>query len=197
MGRVGQLADDGFPVVVDVDTHDFVARHHDVVNAHFFQIQHRQQHVLIPARNLRAGFMDDGAQLVFAQCAADHHVGFYTDHAHQQAGNHVEQPDQRHHQDQQRAEQEAARIGDFLRVEGGDGFRQDFSKHQDDKRQYTGRNRDTGVAIEAHPNNSAQRGGENIDQVVADQHQANQTIGLAQQLFNASGGTVALFSAMT
>ena len=33
MRGVGQLADDRFPVIIDVDADNLIARHHDVVNA--------------------------------------------------------------------------------------------------------------------------------------------------------------------
>ncbi len=47
MRGVGQLADDRFPVIIDVDADNLIARHHDVVNADLLQVQHRQQHILI------------------------------------------------------------------------------------------------------------------------------------------------------
>ena len=192
-----QLANDGFPVVIDVDTDDFVTRHHDVVHAHLFQIQHRQEHVLITSGDLRAGFVHDGAKLLFAERAADGDVGFDSHHPHQDARHHVQQPDQRHHQDLQRCQQEAARIGDLFRVKRGDGFWQHFGKHQHHECQHAGGNCDPGVAVQAHPDDGAERRGQNIDEVVADEHQANQAIRLAEQFFNATGGAVTLFSTMT
>jgi hypothetical protein len=50
---VSQLADNGFPVVVNIDTDNIVARDHDVVNADFLEVQHGEQHVLIAAGDLR------------------------------------------------------------------------------------------------------------------------------------------------
>ena len=52
--RVGQLADNGFPVIVNIDTDNIVARDHDVVNADFLEVQNGEQHVLIAAGDLRA-----------------------------------------------------------------------------------------------------------------------------------------------
>ncbi len=50
-----------------------------------------------------------------------------------------------------------------------------------------------GVAVQAHADDGAQRRGENVDKVIADQHKANQAVRLAQQLLHALGGAVALF----
>lgn len=58
---------------------------------------------------------------------------------------------------------------------------------------YAGGDRDAGVAVQAHADDGAQRRGENVDKVIADQHKANQAVRLAQQLLHALGGAVALF----
>ena len=102
MRGVRQLADNGLPVVVNINPDDFIARHHNVVNADLFQIQHRQEHVLIATGDLRAGFVHDGTQFVFAERATDGDVCLYTNHAHQHPCHHIQQPDQRHHQNKQR-----------------------------------------------------------------------------------------------
>ncbi len=83
MRGVGQLANNRLPVIVDINAHDLIARHHNVVNADLFQIQYRQQHILIAAGDLRVGFMHDGTQFIFAQRTADRHIPFNAYHAHQ------------------------------------------------------------------------------------------------------------------
>ncbi|CSG08682.1 Uncharacterised protein [Shigella sonnei] len=112
--------------------------------------------------------MHDSAQLFFAQRAANHDIGFDTHHAHQHTGDSIQQPDQRHHQNLQRSQQKTTRISDFFRVQRGNGFRQYLSKYQYDKSQHTSRNCHARIAVQTHPNNSAERGGKNIDQVIAD-----------------------------
>ncbi|CNU33318.1 Uncharacterised protein [Salmonella enterica subsp. enterica serovar Bovismorbificans] len=61
MRRVGELPLDRLPVVIDIDPDNFITRHHDVIHADLFQIENRQQHILIAARDLRTGFMHDSA----------------------------------------------------------------------------------------------------------------------------------------
>ncbi|WP_435302678.1 hypothetical protein [Escherichia coli] len=46
------MAQNRFPVIVDINTDNFTARHHDVIDGHLFQIEHRQQHILIATGNL-------------------------------------------------------------------------------------------------------------------------------------------------
>ena len=64
VGTVGQLAQYGFPVVVDVDGVDLAARHHDVLHRHLVQIQNAEQHLLMALGDEAAGLVDDGAQLL-------------------------------------------------------------------------------------------------------------------------------------
>ena len=65
---VGQRLADGGPVVVDIDAGDLVARYHDVLDAHMFEVHQVQQHRLVARGNHRAGLQHHGTQLLLGQC---------------------------------------------------------------------------------------------------------------------------------
>ena len=50
--------------------------------------------------------------------------------------------------------------------------------------------------MQAHAHDGSERGSQNIHQVVADQHQAEQAVGAPQQLFHPAGGAAAIFRLM-
>ena len=56
-----QLMDDSGQVVIQVDADSLVARDHDVVDRHLFQIEDAEQHILAAAGNAQASFAHYGA----------------------------------------------------------------------------------------------------------------------------------------
>jgi hypothetical protein len=71
-------------------------------------------------------------------------------------------------------------MGDGFRIFGGKRFGANLAENEDDEGQYAGRNGNAGVAGQPKPNQGSNRRGRNIDDVVANQDDANQTVGMGR-----------------
>ena len=145
-GSVGQLADDRFPVIIDVDADNLIAGNHDVVNA---DLPGPAPTAAYPDCVVRrwTGFIHNRAQFIFfgspGRCWWRSVRMPITAMCMRVDG--IQQPHQRHHQ-HCRAPTGSCWGGDLFRIEGGDGLRQHFGKYQHLKVKYAGGDRDAGVA---------------------------------------------------
>ena len=82
------------------------------------------------------------------------------------------------------------REGDSLWMERGNGFWRDFRKDQDYERQRQGGDRNAGVAKKSDSNDCCDSRGQNVDQVVANQNQPDQSVGSLQKSDGSSRSAV-------
>ena len=142
-----QLVEDVFPVVVDIDGGDFLARDHDVVHRDVLEIEDRQQHLPVTRRNHRAGLGHHRAQFFGRHgLAALVHAGFTpNDRRNPYAALLVNQADRRHHEHQHLVDvggRQRHRIG----LERGVDLRRELAEHDHDDRQRRHGDRD-GVLV--------------------------------------------------
>ncbi len=83
------------------------------------------------------------------------------------------------------------RQGDAWRVQRGIGFRRNFGEDEDNNGEGDGGVEDAEVAVEADADDGAERGGGDVDEVVAEQDGANEAVGAFQQMMGAFGAFVA------
>ena len=72
--------------------------------------------------------------------------------------------------------------GDFFRVQGSNGFRRYLGKDEDDQGQCECGNENSGIAPQSYGDDRGDGRGKNIDQVVADQNQADKPVGRSSNL---------------
>ena len=194
--RVGtglDAAQDVVVAVVQVDAVDLVARHHDIVDGNLFQRQQVEHHVLASGRDQGAALRHQGAQLFLGQVLVDRALGVHSQHMQQAVGDAADQPHQRVHDFQQRQQDEAGGERNLFGVQGGDRLGGDLGKDQHHQGQGHGGDENAGVAPQANGDDGGNGGGENVDQVVADQDQADKPVRALQQLAGAFCAMVVVF----
>jgi hypothetical protein len=92
---------------------------------------------------------------------------------------------QGHQHPQQRQQHHAGGEGDAFRVQRGDGLRGDLGEDQDHQRQQEGGDDDARVAVETDRDDRGDRRGGDVDEVVADQDQADQPVRALEQRWRA------------
>ena len=175
-----------------VDALDFGARNHDVLDAGFLQLEDSQQHLLVAVVDVLARLLDDALQLLVAERIALVDLRRHADQRQHAVGHHVDQPDQRVGQLQQRRVDESGGIGQFLRVQRPQRFRRHFGEDQQHQRQHAGGDGDAGVVEQPIADEGGQLGDDDVDEIVAEQDQADQPVGLLQQFPGAFRAGMAL-----
>ena len=168
----------------EVDRLDLIARHHDVVDRDRLQIEQVDQDALVLLRQV-AGLEHQRAQLFHAGLvlgAMGAHID--THQAQESAHEQVHEPDERTRKPQQRREHMAGGQRDAFRIGGADHLGCDFAEHEnhegggrrgDDEREFA-------VAHEPSRDLTDQKGGRGVDYIVAEQNDAQELIGLRQQI---------------
>ncbi|MNH31512.1 hypothetical protein D3C79_918880 [compost metagenome] len=108
----------------------------------------------------------------------------------QQVGDAVDQPDEGGEGDHQSLEDPGGRIGNLLGEHGGQGLGGDFAKHQHHQGQADGGDEDAEIPEQPDADDGGDGGRQYVDQVVADEDEAEQTIRPGQQFFYPAGGLV-------
>src|SRR5690554_2136920 len=148
-------------------------------------------------RQQGTGFMHNGAQLFSAQVLVARLVDIDAEQTQKAVGNAVDEPYQRVSHLEHGLQQIGGGKGDAFGMQRCQGFGRNFGKNQDDQGQ-TGRgNGDTGVAPEADGNDGSDGGCQNVDEVVTDQNQADQSIRSLQQTVGLACTAVAAFDQVT
>ena len=88
----GDLLGNLFPAVVEIDTDNFIARHHNIVHGDLFQIQDIQQHGLMFTGNQATGLIDHGAQFVSAEVMVIRFLGRQIQQPQQAIGQYIDHP---------------------------------------------------------------------------------------------------------
>ncbi len=192
------MAEDDVEIIVQVDAEDLLTRHHDVIDGDVLEIENRQQHALVATRDHAAGFVDHGAQLVTGQAVGAAADIAHAEQAQQAIGDAIDQPDQRVEQLEQRFQHQRGRIGDALRIHGGHGLGRHFGKDQHHDGQHGGRDGRTRDITEVMDRDDGrQRGGQVVDEVVADQDDADQAVRTGKQAGNTLGAALTALGAVT
>ena len=188
----GDLLHDVVPVVVEVHTFEFVTRHHRFADGDVFEFENTEQHVLLFAvfGVVPAG-LDDAFQFVVAQCFFDGVVGFDTERAQDEADDEVNQGDDRRKEAHQASKDAGDRQGDARRMQRGIGFRRNFGEDEDGNGEGDGGVENAEVAVETDADDGAERGGGDVDEVVAEQDGADEAVGAFQQMMGAVGAFIA------
>jgi len=132
--------------------------------------------------------IDYGAQLLGVEGVIL--VGIDLQHLEQAAGDAVDQPDQRRERHHQPLEDPGGGIGDLLRKHGGQGLWRHFTEYQHHQSQAEGGDGDPEITKQPDTDDGGDGGGEDIDQIIADQDQSQQAIGAGEQLLDATCGFV-------
>ena len=191
------LGEDRLEVVVEIDAGDLLTRHHDVVDGDILQIEDRQQHRLVATWNHGAGFMYHRAQLVAGQV-----VGAAVDVAdaqqpQQTVGNGIDQPHERVEQLEQRFEGHRRGVRDAFGLDGGEGLGRDLGEDQDhDGQRRRGDGRPGDIAEEVNGDDRGNRRREIVDEVVADEDDADEAVGATEQSQHALGRALAAIGLM-
>ena len=88
-----QLLVDGGHAVFQINAHGFVARDHNVIDRHFFQIKDAQQHILAAAGNTQSGLTHHSAQFFGGQLVTVAIVWIDAYQAQQHVADDVTDPD--------------------------------------------------------------------------------------------------------
>ncbi len=188
-----QATQDLVVAVVEVDAVDVIARHHHIIDRDLLQIENVQQHAAVARRNQRTRLGDDGAQFLGG------HMLFFggprvdPEQAQQAIGHTVHQPHHGIHGLHQGQQNDAGREGDAFRIERCYGLGRDFGEHQYHQGQADGGDGDAGVAPQAYGDDRGDSRGKDVDQVVADQDQADQAIRSFQQFAGTARAAMPLF----
>ena len=75
-------------------------------------------------------------------------------------------------------------------MQGRHRLRGDLAKDQQQQRQRSGGNGDAVIAVEPQANHGGHRGGQHIDEIVAQQHRADQAVGAVQQALDQFGAAL-------
>ncbi len=145
-----QLADDRFQIVIEVDTGDLVARNHDVVDRHSFQVENAQQHALAIEGQVATRFAHHAAQFLGGQ-AVIALVGQVDAEQPEQAVAHpAEHGDQGVEHLLQHLQWQTDRVGDDLRAQRRQRLGCDLTEYQQDDRQADGCDGDACFAPQLH-----------------------------------------------
>ncbi len=104
------------PLRVQVDADDAVARYHDVFDGCLFEVEDRQQHILVRLRDQHTGFEDHRPQFLGADGLSAARVDTQADQTQQPVGDTVDDPHDRINQPKHRPQHEGARKGDALGI---------------------------------------------------------------------------------
>ncbi len=184
--------DDLRVVLLDVDAADLVARDHDVVDRHFLQVENVQQHALVARRDHRAGLADDGAQLLGTERVLRALVGVDAEQLQQPVGDLVDAPHRGIKHVHQRVQHVGRGEGDALGVQRGQRLRRHLADDQHQDRHCAGGDRDSRIAPYPQRDHGADRRGEDVDEVVADQDQPDQAVRTLEQPRGETGAAVVL-----
>ena len=182
MLTVHQQLDDLVHFIFDVDTADLVARHHDVIDGNLLEIQDAHQHALVLVGNQRAGFVHHGAQLVGAELLGIHIGGKDSQQAQHTVGEPVDGGHNGIKDSQERLQNNRGRERNAFGVQRRQRLRRHFRKHQNHHGEHKGRESEARLAHDAPGDERRQHRGDNIDEVVAEQDQADEPVRAFQQL---------------
>src|SRR5690606_7844407 len=189
-----QLLQDGRHVVVQVNAVGLVARHHDVIDRHALHVENAQQHVLASGRDAQTRFVDHGTQLVGTELGGLGALQGYAEQPQQAVAECVAQPYHGIEHSLQQGQDNCHAEGYRLRTDGGEGLRRDLAKDQDhDGEQHSG-DGDSRIAPDPGRHHGSDRGGQNVDDVIAYQNGAEQPVGPGEHSLGSLSGAVALLA---
>jgi hypothetical protein len=167
---------------VDVDAEDVLARHHDVVDGDFLQVQDVQQHVLVAWRDHQSRFTDDRAQFLRTQHFVRTPLGIDAEHPQQAVADRVDGPHGRIQRIPQHVQHVGCWKGEAFRVQRGERLGSHLADDQYCHRDHSGGDRDSRVTPQADRDHGADHRSEDVHEVVADQDQADQPVWTFQQV---------------
>ena len=191
MAAVHELLKYVRPFIIEVDAVDIAARHHDVFNRGGFEIEYAEQHLLMLLRNHGARFLDHGTQFFTAQGLAR-----AFQFAHAENGQHaVRHPVQGRHEwpqyELQGPQDERGRESNAFRVNGSEGFGHYLGKHQQNGGQDRARHEQRMFAPQLQGHDRRYLCDYDVDEVVAEQQQADQAVRTFEQFLCRLRGAVA------
>ena len=193
--RVHALVDDvldRFRVVIEVDSDDLVVWNHDIVDRDLLQIQDAEQHLPVTIRDAAAGLMDHGAQFFARQRLQLGVARAYSKQEQDGVRRGIGQPDQGIGDLEQRVVDQGRGERHAFGIQRGESLRRGLGEDQDDQRQAQRADRDRRFAPEIPGDDRDQRGGEDVDEIVAEQDQADDPARPAQQSFGQARAAVAV-----
>ena len=192
-----QGGEDVMHVILQIDAHHLVARHHDVFHRDCLQIKDIEQHLLVVFWYQAAGLIHHGTQFLGAEVVVALLIGVDACQAQEDVADAVDQPDQRRQQSLQWLEGDAGREGHALWAHGCKGLGGNLGKHQHDDGDHHGCNRSATVTQPANGQNGGHGGGKIVDEVVADQDDRQQPVGALEQSLHPGSRLVPLAGQMT
>ena len=189
---LGKLDENLLPGIVQINTNDVAPRDHDVVNLALLEIEDIDQHALVVVGDFTA-FLDQGSQFLEVQPLQRFDISLEAEGLEDHVGEAVDQPDDRREDLEQNDEHIGGRKGDFFRMKRCHGFRGDFGEDEYDDGHCQGRDPDAAVTQKADADDRSDRRREDVDEVVAQQDEADQPVGLSQQVlcnFRTAGSAV-------
>ncbi len=184
------LFDDVVPVVVQVDADDLVARHHDVVDGDLFQVQDVHQHALVPFGNEHAGFVHQRAELLGLQRVVGSAHAALTKQPQHRVRQRVGHQHQRIQHFQHGHVNKRCREGDPLGVPCRQRLWRDLGENQHHQHQQRSGNCNAGFAVQPQGDHRRQRRGRQVDRIVAEQDQPDETVRALEQARRKDGTAV-------
>ena len=179
-------------VVIEIDAYDLIVRNHDIVDRYLLEVEDADQHLAIAARDARAGLEYDGAEFLSSQRLQLGAALADAEKPQDAVRGSVRQPHDRVSDLEQRVVDQRCGEGETLGVQCGERLGCRLREDDHDEREDAGADRNRRFAAEVQCDQGHERGGREVDQVVAKQDQPDQPIGAFEQLFRESRTTVAV-----
>ena len=181
MPAVAQLREQVVPVICEIEARDLGARHHDVLDVHPLEVEDAHQHPLMPMRNHHARLGHHGTQFVMAEGTRALAFARHAEQTQHAAGQQIDRPhhglqDLEHHLVHERRGQREA-----FRMERADGLWRDLAEDDEDHGEECDSDCDPRQAAHLDADQGDDRGRSRIDEVVADEDQTDQAIGVLEQ----------------
>ena len=187
-----QLGDDFVEVVVNVDHFQLVPGHHHVVDSTVFQFEQVEQHRAVFLGDELPAFQHQYPQFLGGQLGRLR-LGLHPQQADQPLHEQVDEPDDGIRHLEEQGQRIAGHHGHPFGVRGGNHFRGGFGKHQNGERdQHRGHGqRHFVLADQPEGDDRGDGGSGRVDEIVAKQDDAQQLVGLPQQVLGQPGATMA------
>ena len=168
---------------VEVERFDAAARDHHVVDGNIFEVEQVQQDAAVFGRHEAARFEHDGAQFFGGEALVASAFRVDVQHAQHGVREQIDEPDERPRDAHQRRDDQAGRQRDLFGIRRADDFRRDLGENDDQERDDACRDRQHEVVTteRAQRDRRGQHRNDGVEQIVADQHDAQQLIRLREQ----------------
>ena len=167
----------------EIETVDLAARRHHVVDRNRFEIEQIGEHRPMLAANVLAAFEHQCAELLLRKRRAGIGGGLDVQELEQRLHEKIDEPHDRLGDLQHRHEREAHERREAVRVRSADDFRRDLGEYEEGERNGDSAEtqRDFPFTEQALGEDRRERRGSGVEERVAEQNDAEQSVGFVQQ----------------